>query len=298
MKENINIQNFETNNCAWINERYIANNAFDLHVEEIKRNGYTVLTNQLNADRTAYVRRRMDEIYDAQITDFGGEEALIEIGEHGLARNLLEYDEYFLDMIINEYILKVVRYFLGEYFILHQFNGNLNISGLPATSTPWHRDITFRDFTSSRLISMTVIWVIDEFNELNDGISILPGSQKHDCFPSFEFADKYKKKLYAKEGSIIILDSMFFHRSGFNNSGHHRRICQGMYSLPFMGQQISIPKTLQNKHSNDPFLRQFLGYNNIQQPSIYDWRKEKLDNKRKKLRTVMLEDNNSKTSEN
>jgi len=290
MKAKKNNPIFKSKRSAWVNERYIADSEFDLRAEEIKRNGYTVLEDRMNAENVAYVRDKIDEIYDRQIADFGGEEALIEIGENGLARNLLEYDDYFLDIITQEDVLALIRFFLGEYFSLFQFNGNLNISELPATSTPWHRDITFRDFTSSRPISMTAIWVIDEFNEENDGITILPGSQKHELFPSFEFAEKHQQKLFAKEGSVIILDGMFFHRSGFNNSGGRRRTCQGMYALPFMGQQISIPKTLQDKHRDDPFLRQFLGYNSIQQPSVFDWRKEKLENKRKKLRGIMLEE--------
>ena len=140
---------------------------------------------------------------------------------------------------------------------------------------------------------MTSIWVIDEFNEENDGIAILPCSHKHEIFPSFEYAEKHQQKLYAKEGSVIVLDGMFFHRSGFNNSGGRRRTCQGMYALPFMAQQISVPKTLQDKYRDDPFLKQFLGYNNIQQASVYDWRKEKLDNKRKNLSKFMVEKNGS-----
>lgn len=289
---------FETERSAWVNERYIANNEFDLRVEEITRNGYTVIEDLLGVEDVSNISNKIDEVYDEQIADFGGEEALFEIGEHGLARNLLQYDEYFLDIITKPEVLNLIKHFLGDYCTLFQFNGNLNISDLPATSTPWHRDITFRDFTSSRPISMTTIWVIDEFNEENDGISILPGSQKHELFPSFEFAEKFQQKLYAKAGSAIVLDGMFFHRSGFNNSGSRRRTCQGMYALPFMAQQIAVPKTLEDKYRDDPFLKHFLGYNSMQQSSVYDWRKEKLDNKRKKLDTHMFENDGVETVDN
>jgi len=281
---------FEAERSAWVNERYIANNDFDLRVEEFMRNGYTVLEGLLNATDVAYIRNKMDEVYDAQVADMGGEEVLIEIGEQGLARNLLEYDEFFLNLMTHDDVLALIRHFLGQYFTLFQFNGNLNIQNLPATSTPWHRDITFRDFISSRPISITTIWVIDEFNQENDGISVLPGSQKHELFPSFDFVEKYQQKLFAKEGSVIVLDGMFFHRSGFNNSDSRRRTCQGMYALPFMGQQISIPRTLKDKYSDDPFLKQFLGYNSMQQASVRDWRQEKLDNKRKNLNNFMVEE--------
>ena len=62
-----------------------------------------------------------------------------------------------------------------------------------------------------------------------------------------------------------------------------------MYALPFMGQQICIPRTLKGKYQDDPFLRQLLGYNSMQQESVLGWRKEKLENKRKNLSESMVE---------
>lgn len=281
---------FDSTNSAWVNERFVPRDPFDLQVEEISRNGYTILENCLSSEEIKYVVEVIDRVYDTQIKDIGSEAALIEIGEQGLARNLLQYDEFFLKMIAHKDVLALMQYFMGDYYILHQFNGNLNIPGLQATSTPWHRDMTFRDFTSSRPIALTAIWVVDEFNEANDGISVLPGTQKHDIFPSFEFVEKYQEKLFVKAGSVIVLDGMFFHRSGFNNSDNRRRVCQGMYTLPMIGQQICIPKTIGEKYRNDPLLRQILGYNSMQQSGILDWRNEKLRNKRKKLKDSMIED--------
>ena len=88
---------------------------------------------------------------------------------------------------------------------------------------------------------------------------------------------------------MIVLDGMFFHRSGINNTENRRRTCQGMYALPFMGQQICIARTLKGKYKDDPFLKQLFGYNGIQQGSVLDWRKEKLENKRKNLNETMIE---------
>lgn len=280
---------FDTVKSAWVNERYIPSNQLDLHLEEISRNGFTILENKLSQKDINCAKNKIDEIYDLQIKDIGSEQELIDIGEQGLARNLLEYDDFFLKLITHQDILKILQHLLGEYYTLFQFNGNLNISNLPATSTPWHRDLTFRHFTSSRPISLTAIWILDEFNEENGGIAFLPGSHQHDLFPSFEYLEKNQQKLFAKAGSVIVLDGLFFHRSGFNNSKNRRRICQGMYGLPFMAQQICIPKTLKGKYQEDPFLRQLLGYNNIQQESVLDWRKEKLENKRKNLDESMVE---------
>jgi len=282
---------FDVVKSAWVNERLVPNSEIDLHLEEFSRNGYTILENKLSPEDIDYATKKIDEVYNIQSEDLGGEESLIDIGEQGLARNLLEYDEFFLKLITQKDVLEIIQYVLGEYYILHQFNGNLNIPHLPATSTPWHRDLTFRHFTSSRPISLTTIWILDEFNEENDGIAYLPGSQQHDLFPSFEYVEKNQQKLYAKAGSVIVLDGMFFHRSGINNSENRRRTCQGMYSLPFIGQQICIARTLKGKYKDNPFLKQLFGYNSMQQESVLDWRKEKLENKRKNLSETMIENN-------
>ena len=288
MKESDHKLNFDSVKSAWVNEQYEPEGEFGLQVEEISRNGYTVLENRLNLEDIKYAINKVDEVYEIQIKDCGGEEVLKEIGEQGLARNLLQYDEFFLKLITHKDVLSLVQYFLGEYYTLYQFNGNLNIPKMPATSTPWHRDMTFRHFTSSRPVSLTTIWVLNEFNEKNDGIAVLPSTQKHDLFPSYEFVEKYQKKLFAKTGSVVVLDGMFFHRSGFNNSEGRRRVCQGMYTLPMIGQQICIPQTLKGKYMDDPFLRQLLGYSSIQQSSILNWRREKLENKRKNLKNSMV----------
>ena len=279
---------FDSVKSAWVNERYTPEGQFDHRVEEISRNGYTILENRLGPEEIKYAIKIVDEVYETQIKDFGGEDALIEIGEQGLARNLLEYDEFFLKLIIHKDVLALIQYFMGDYYILHQFNGNLNIPGLQATSTPWHRDMTFRHFTSSRPVALTAIWVLDEFNETNNGISILPSTQKHDIFPSFEYVEKYQRKIFAKAGSVVVLDGMLFHRSGLNNSNKRRRTLQGMYTLPIIEQQICIPQTLKGQYKDDSFLRQLLGYNNKQQPSVLEWRKGKLENKRKNLDESMV----------
>ncbi len=274
---------FKSEHSAWVNERYLPKNDLDIQVEEIKRNGYTLLENKLTQQEVEYAKQKIDEIYDQQIKDMGGEQQLIEIGEQGLARNLIQYDNFFMKLVDNKDILAILKYFLGDYFSLFQFNGNLNIPNLPATSTPWHRDLTFRHFTSSRPICLTALWVLDEFNEENDGISLLRGSHMHDIFPSFNYIEKYQQKLFARAGSVVVLDGHLFHRSGFNNSKNRRRVCQGMYALPFMLQQINIPKSLDEKYRQDPILKQLLGYNNMQSRSVIEWRREKLENKRKNL---------------
>ena len=70
---------------------------------------------------------------------------------------------------------------------------------------------------------------------------------------------------------------MVFHRAGFNKSEKIRRSISHMYTLPFIRQQISLPRVLKGKYSDDPFLRKLLGYDCDTADSLYSWRKERLE---------------------
>ena len=131
---------------------------------------------------------------------------------------------------------------------------------------------------------MSALHVIEEFTPDNGAVSMLPGSQKEEEFPSFDYVEENEQLLIATAGSICLFDSMMFHRSGFNRSDKIRYSINHMYTMPLMTQQISLPRMLDGKWSDDPFLRGFLGYNCMQQPSVNEWRKEKIENARKHLK--------------
>ena len=130
---------------------------------------------------------------------------------------------------------------------------------------------------------MTALHAVSEFSKENGAISILPGSHKDEDFPSFDYVDDNEQLLLAPPGSIALFDSMMFHRSGFNTSGEIRYSINHMYTMPLMTQQISLPRMLGGKWSDDPLLRGLLGYNCMQQASVLEWRREKIDNARKTL---------------
>ncbi|MDA2932848.1 phytanoyl-CoA dioxygenase family protein [Acidobacteria bacterium AH-259-D05] len=283
---------FSAERCVWANELFQPADDIDLYVEELTRNGYTILKDRLDEESVAYARKRIDEIYEIQVREIGGEKNLELIGEQALARNLLAYDDFFIKLARHETVLKVMRRMLGEHFILYQQNGNLNKPNYPSTSTPWHRDLTFRHYCSSRPLALTVVWVIDAFTEANGGLPILPSSHREEAFPSWTFVEKFQQKLYAPAGTIEIHDAMMWHRSGNNQSDGCRRICQHMYTLPMIGQQICMPETLNGRYPNvkeDPTLGWLLGFNSMQQSSVLAWRKEKLENKRKHLANYMVD---------
>ena len=63
--------NFDSVKSAWVNEPYLPEGEFDLQVEEISRNGYTILENRLNQRDIKYAIKKIDEVYESQIKDCG-----------------------------------------------------------------------------------------------------------------------------------------------------------------------------------------------------------------------------------
>jgi len=233
----------------------------DLHIEEITRNGYTLLENALSGEEVAFLQSgKLEEIYQQQLNDIGGEEKLNEMGDQFSIKHLLAYDEFFVKFLIHPKILKILEHFLGEFYILHLQNGVLNYPGVHHPAALWHRDFVYQHYTSSKPLGIGALFVIDDFNDETGGTMFLPGSHKFDAFPSSEYVNKHNKQISAKAGSILVFDSMMFHQAGFNQSPHVRRALNQIYTIPLIKQQISLPRLLKGKYSNDPVLGKLLGY--------------------------------------
>ena len=88
---------------------------------------------------------------------------------------------------------------------------------------------------------------------------------------------RHEVQVSAPAGAILVFDAMVYHRSGHNRSGRPRRGVNHIYTLPLIKQQISLPRMLGGKFSDDPFLRTFLGYDSETGESVQHWRARKLE---------------------
>jgi ectoine hydroxylase-related dioxygenase (phytanoyl-CoA dioxygenase family) len=248
----------------------------DFHVEEIRNLGYTLVQSGFSADELQTIREKIDEIYDQQVREIGGADQLKRMNDADIARCLSGYDDYFVRVAAHPTIVSIATKLLGEYFILMSQNGIINQAADEHYQVTWHRDLNYQHFTSSRPLALSALYAIDEFTELTGGTNLLPASHKSDVFPSPEYVEQHQKTVEAKAGSILIFDSMVYHRSGLNRSGRVRRGVNHIYTLPLIKQQISFPRMLGGKFSDDPFLRRFLGYDTETGESVQQWREFKL----------------------
>jgi ectoine hydroxylase-related dioxygenase (phytanoyl-CoA dioxygenase family) len=245
----------------------------DRHREEIVIKGFTVVPNVLEDSQLDEARRKIDEVYAAQAGEMGGEEALRKITDALVARCLLAYDDFFLGLATNAKIHQVVASLLGDYFVLLQQNAVINAPTGAHFQSAWHRDMAYQHFVSSRPLSISALYCIDDFSEITGGTFLLPGSHKVEPFPSREFVGAHEITVNAKAGSALVFDGMTYHRGGFNRSTGLRRGVNHVFGLPFMKQQISFPKCLGGLYEDDPFLNKFLGYSTEPAESVLQWRR-------------------------
>ena len=250
----------------------------DRHVEEIKLAGYTILQDALTRAEVEAAREKIDDIYQLQLDEIGGAAQLQAINDTYNARCLIAYDDFFLGVARHPWVLEIVEGFLGDYFTLILQNGVINapISGDEQNAGYWHRDLNYQHFVSTRPVSISALFCLDDFSDQTGGTRVLPGTHKTEAFPSDEFVLKHEIGLQAKAGSVMVFDSMLYHRSGHNSSSVVRRAINHMYAIPFIKQQISMPKVLKGRFSDDPFLAKFLGYESEPDESVIEFRMRRL----------------------
>ena len=256
-----------------------ANSRLEQAVEEIKLLGYTIVPSVLTAEELVAAREKIDRIYAEQVNEVGGEQQLAAINDAHTARCPLAYDEFFLSVATNQKVLSIVKTFLGDYFILMLQNGVINIPnvGNEQNAGYWHRDLNYQHFISTRPISISALFCVDDFSEETGGTYVLPASHKAEAFPSEAFVLRHEKVVNAQAGAAIVFDSMLYHRGGQNRSPQPRRGLNHMYSLPLIKQQISLPRMLRGKFSEDPFLSKFLGYTSESDDSVAEFRRKRLE---------------------
>jgi ectoine hydroxylase-related dioxygenase (phytanoyl-CoA dioxygenase family) len=259
-----------------IREFHANTGAADFHAEEIRTIGYTVLGSGLDDGQLQAIRDKIDGIYRRQVDEIGGEANLRRINDANMARCLLGYDDSFAALAAHPAMVEVLTRLLGDYYVLMSQNGVINNPADDHYQVTWHRDLNYQHFVSSRPLAVSALYCVDEFSEETGATYVLPASHKNEQFPSDEYVLRHQTSMNAPAGSILMFDAMVFHRAGTNRSGRLRRAVNHIFTLPLVRQQISLPKMLGGKFSDDPFLRKCFGYGIETGESVQQWRKLKL----------------------
>jgi ectoine hydroxylase-related dioxygenase (phytanoyl-CoA dioxygenase family) len=253
----------------------------DIHLEEFRQLGYTIVKNVLPEDTIELLRNEAQRIYKLQEKAFG-KENLEAINEKYMARALLCYSDPFLDLARNETMVKYVEQILGSYYILHLQNCIINMPGEEHHQSSWHRDFPYQNWVSTDPIGCNVFYCLDDFSEETGSTIMLPFSHKMTHMPTIPFLQKHSIQVTAKAGSVLFFDSMLFNKAGYNRSKNQlRRGVNHLYARAIVRQQISFPDMLKGKYADDPYLNMLLGYDAQSSSSVEDFRNRRLKKNQK-----------------
>jgi ectoine hydroxylase-related dioxygenase (phytanoyl-CoA dioxygenase family) len=259
-----------------ITESEQATSALDHAVEEVQRMGFAILHNVVPEDVLTEARERLDAVYERQVTEFGVER-MAAIQETDQARSPLTYDEWFFNLLTFKPVTELMEALLGSYHLLNLQNGIINRPNIVHHQTSWHRDLPYQNWVCTRSLAMNAMFCIDDFTVETGCTMVLPHSHRFEKFPSQDYVKAHELAAVAPAGSVIIFDSMLYHRAGANVSQRIRRGINHLYTIPLLKQQIALPHALRAASIEPPAeLRRLLGYHTEEPVSVRDWRERRL----------------------
>jgi len=247
----------------------------DLYVEEIRNKGFSIIEGVISEEHLNLYREKIDKIYQLQEDHFGSDRLQL-IQEKNMCRMPLKYDSFFLKIATNEIVLSIAKRFLGDFFILNLQNAIINTPNEEHHQSSWHRDLPYQNYVISNPLSINALFCIDNFSQETGGTIVVPYTHRTEILPSDRYIQKHSVTATAKAGSVIVFDSMLFHKAGYNSSNAIRRAINHQYQIPLMKQFYDFPKALDGQYSDDPFLAQLLGYTSQTPFDDIEWREQRI----------------------
>jgi len=254
-----------------IKEQAVAGDETDRHVQAIRLLGFVVIEGRVEEGRLPEWRARVDRVLERQVTEGGGATAMRALGEESTARAVLAYDEAFLDLALDSAVLSICERMLGGYFILNQQNVVVNPPVVGHHQARYHRDLPYQHFVSSRPLALSALLCLDDFTSESGGTVVVPASHHLESFPDDRIIEATETQVVAPAGSVLVFDSMLYHRAGANRGRGPRRAVNHVWSLPIIKQQIALPAVVRPEWASDPRLSRLLGFESDPPRSVAEW---------------------------
>jgi ectoine hydroxylase-related dioxygenase (phytanoyl-CoA dioxygenase family) len=246
---------------------------FSYYREQLERNGFCIVKDVFSSTEISEMASQLDLAQAEQEKETFG---TISPKDADNIRCPLAYSEVLLSASHPEKIISILQEILGKHFVLLMQNGIINRPRRQQYQSNWHRDLNYQHWTSSKELALNFLICVNDFSVSNGCTWALPGSHLHSSFPSEQFVTSHEIPLEASAGSVLLLNSMTFHRAGVNTSSNDiRRAINHVVGRPFMSQQIDIPSFLREKnkdYSNSDFLNSYLGYKWNPASNPHTWR--------------------------
>ena len=234
------------------------------HARQFRDEGYFILANAIRPEHLEILRNACDHLIDLmhQEMDRQGTDH-IHISHRGkryhIAKKFAQAPRL-REYVFSDLMADVCRATIGDtaFLFYDQYVVKAAEQGLPFS---WHQDSGYLGFSHRPYV--TVWAAVDDMTEENGTVYVMPFSTigvrtlvEHVRDP--QTGDKIG--YFGKEpgvpaivpaGSLVVLSSLSFHRSGFNQTGHMRRA----YVTQYSPAPITKPGTNELMHLGVPFLQ-------------------------------------------
>jgi hypothetical protein len=219
------------------------NSQLENHILEIQTYGFTVISGG-NKDSDTFLSL-IKKIYKESSVE--NKSLHTERSSDGMVYNLQNRDIKFINLLMNNEVQSILKFFLNDEFYQVQDPelANFILSYYNARSTG-----SFLDLHIDSLVpapgdltwAMQVAFVLEDMTEENGCTVVVPGSHK-----SGKFTDRSLQKrfpLVAKAGDIAIWDSRLWHGTLDNLSGKSRWVLIATFTRWWVKQTMDMTKKL------------------------------------------------------
>jgi len=237
---------------------------------DLVRQGYALAEGILDDTFLALLRRDLESWIDRAdaVRKVNG------LGEsmQGSAHHTLRSQGALADLIRRLPLDQELRAHFGGPYILNSFGGLMHVKG---TATEYahvhrfHRDV--RTYSSELRLMVNMLVMLDDFTVENGATRVLPGSHRLPERPPEDYLQSRSIHLTGRAGTVVLFDSNLWHSASPNRSGEPRRALTMNYTRPLMKQQMDFPRLVGEAFSDDPRVREVIGFRSRVPASHDEW---------------------------
>jgi ectoine hydroxylase-related dioxygenase (phytanoyl-CoA dioxygenase family) len=184
----------------------------------MQRHGFTVLQQVLTADEAADVKSVLQAAQQlharAELHDGAPQQLRVP--------SILPHHQLFAELLLHPAVLSVVQTLLHNDFRCATWSSNTLLPNMSTAALGWHVDYPYHDISPpwpQQLLSVQVLWLLDDFTEHNGATMFLPDSHSWLKQPDYDFSTpQHAQLLLAPAGSVLIAHGAWWHRQTRNSS--------------------------------------------------------------------------------
>jgi ectoine hydroxylase-related dioxygenase (phytanoyl-CoA dioxygenase family) len=206
------------------------------HLDDIARDGFTVVENVLPPDDIPELRAKLQCCVDEDLRAWEGRE----YPDRWMVHNLMVRDHAFARVLENPALHAYLSAILGDTCILYAYTS----SSMPPRGTNYSNrvHVDCPRFIPGYVTNLGVTIALDDFTEENGATYQLPGSHLSPEVPSEEHFFRHARRLFPRTGDAIVFNARTWHSGGQNRTDVARHALTMNVCRSYMRQRFDYPR--------------------------------------------------------